>query len=284
MKLLVTGSSGYVGSKFIQAHKEQYDFSTFSLEKDHFDTLKLEGVDTILHCAALVHRKSQMDPNEYHRVNVQYPVALAQKAKGNGVKHFIFLSTVAVYGGDQTCLNEETGCFPVSLYAKSKYEAEKQLEALGDEKFTVSIVRLPMVYGHNAPGNISLLLKLVRKSFMLPFGQIHNQRSFLYIGNLVYGINEIVRQRKGGIFLLSDDMPIGTTTLIESIAKAYRKKVYLVHLPLFDALLKKITPSLYQKLFCDLVVDNSKTKKVLSLRNPYTTQEGIQHMIQGEPQ
>jgi len=186
MNILITGSSGYVGSSFINTFKEKYNFVNFSLLHDNIDELQIEDIDTVLHCAALVHQKTVYDYEKYDDVNVKYPVTLAKKAKEAGVKQFIFISTIAVYGEGNETIDENTECNPLTPYGKSKLVAERELEELSDQNFIVSIIRPPMVYGKDAPGNIASLIRLVKKVSILPFGKIDNERSFVSIDNLIY--------------------------------------------------------------------------------------------------
>ena len=279
MNILITGSSGYIGSNFVDTFEEKYDFFKFLLQKNSIDTLNLESIDIILHCAALVHQKVEQNYETYDDVNVKYPIALAKKAKESGVYQFIFISTIAVYGDDQDNIDENTLCSPVTPYGKSKLEAERQLQELSDNNFIVSIIRPPMVYGKDAPGNIASLVKLVSKVPVLPFGNICNKRSFIYIDNLIYLINRVIEQKQSGTFLASDDQPLSTTRLIELIAKYQQKNLMLLKVPFFSTLLQKVKPLLYQRLYGDLVVDSHHAREVLVFKNPYTEEEGIKLML-----
>lgn len=282
VKILMTGSSGYVGNSFINYFSKKYDFMKFSLLHDSFNNIDLENIDTVLHCAALVHQKITHSHEKYLEVNVNYPVALAKKAKESGVKQFVFISTIAVYGEEDSLLTENTACNPITSYGKSKLEAEKLLLELSNDDFVVSVVRSPMVYGKNAPGNIHSLVKLVNKMPILPFGKIKNSRSFVYIGNLCHLMDVLIEKKQSGVFLVSDDHSLSTTSLIRQISNALDKKVYLIKIPFFEVLLKMLKPLFYKKLYKNLEVDNSFTKKVLGLKNLYTVENGIQLMICGE--
>jgi len=279
--LLITGSSGYLGSSFINQFQDKYDFFKFSLLKDSIENINFENIDRVLHCAALVHQKEECQYSEYYDINVKYPIDLAKKAKESGVKQFVFISTIAVYGDNNILLKEDTDCNPVTLYGKSKLEAEQELKKLEDDNFTISIVRPPMVYGKDAPGNIASLINIIKKVPLLPFARIKNRRSFVYIGNLCHLIDIIYEKKRSGIFLASDDKSISTTKLIELIAKNLDKKVYLIKIPFFQELLKLMKPSLYKRLYESLEVDNSLTKEVLEFENLYSVEEGIKLMIKG---
>lgn len=282
MKALITGSNGYIGSSFINQYKDKYTFERFSLTTQQLENIDLQGIDVVLHCAALVHQKIEHSYEKYYEINVEYPIKLAKLAKENGVKQFVFMSTIAVYGDEEKQLFENTVCNPISDYGKSKLEAEKQLLVLNDETFTVSIIRAPMVYGKGAPGNIDSLVKLVKKIPIIPFGKINNRRSFVYVGNLCHLVDIVIEQRAGGVFLASDDKSVSTTKLVELIAKELNKKVYLIKVPFFEILLKLLKPSFHKRLYGSLGVDNTITKEKLDLKNPYSVENGIKFMIHGE--
>ncbi|MBS9782786.1 MAG: NAD-dependent epimerase/dehydratase family protein [Arcobacter sp.] len=282
MKILLTGSSGYLGSSFMKWAYGKYEFEKFSLISQNIEDINFCNISVVLHCAALVHQKEQHDYKKYHRINVDYPVRLAKLAKQNGIEHFIFISTIAVYGDEEEKLDENTTCNPNTFYGKSKFEAENQLLKLNDDKFKVSIIRPPMVYGKNAPGNIDSLLKLVKKISIIPFGKIINKRSFVYVGNLCYLVDEVIQQKKSGIFLASDDEFLSTTRLIELMIKKLDKKKYLIKIPFFESLLKLLKPSFHKRLYGSLEIDNSITREKLDLKNPYSVEEGIKNMIKGE--
>ncbi|MCT7535297.1 NAD-dependent epimerase/dehydratase family protein [Aliarcobacter cryaerophilus] len=280
--VLVTGSNGYLGSSFINQYKNKYKFENFSLLTQKLEDINFDSVDIVLHCAALVHQKIEHSYEKYHEINVEYPLKLAKLAKENGVKQFVFISTIAVYGEDEEKLDENTVCNPITPYGKSKLSAEKELLKLNDDNFVVSVIRPPMVYGKNAPGNIDSLIKLVKKLPIIPLGGIENKRSFISIQNLCHMIDEIITQQKSGIFLASDDESLSTTRLIELIAKNLDKKIYLLKIPFFETLLKLLKPSFHKRLYGSLEIDNSITKEKLNLKNPYSVEEGIKLMIKGE--
>jgi UDP-glucose 4-epimerase len=279
--ILVTGSSGYIGSSFIKQYANHYRFTPFSLLRDGIDTINFSNIDAVLHCAALVHSKKHYSYETYYKINVAYTIELAKKAKQSGIKHFIFMSTIAVYDESETLINEESRCNPSTPYGKSKYEAEKQLLELSNEDFSVSILRIPMVYGKDAPGNIHSLISLIHRIPILPFGDISNRRSFIYIDNLLSALCQILQTQEEGVFFLCDDQSLSTTQLIRKIAHAMGKKIYLFKLPFFSGLLHLFMPKLYHRLYENLEIDNTQTKKRLDFQNPYTADQGIFLMFNG---
>lgn len=280
--LLITGSHGFIGSYFTKEYARRYNIARFSFLHDNFSTLNCKNIDAIVHLSALVHQMNGASAEEYQRVNVAQTLALVNKAKSQGVKHFIFISTVKVYGEENDIPYTETSpCFPQDDYGKSKLQAERELQKLQDENFTVSIIRTPIVYGYGVKANIKNLITLVKKTPIIPLGGIYNKRSMVYIGNLCHLINNVIEKRQNGIFLAADNEPLSTTELVKKIAQASQRKRYLIKLPFFDYILKKSKPSFYQRLYGNLIVDNTQTKQQLAFQNPYSTDEGINLMIQG---
>lgn len=286
-KLLITGSSGFVGSYFINKYKEKYEIKSFSFLKNDLNSLDCSSIDAVFHLSALVHQMGGASAYEYERVNVTQTLELAKKAKESGVGQFVFMSTVKVYGEETDAkYSENSECHPEDEYGKSKLKAELELARLEDENFKISIIRTPIIYGYGVKANIKSLVKLVDKISILPFGKIENRRSMVYIGNLCHLVDEVIRFRvKHGmtecnIFLASDDEPLSTTKLIELIAKNLDKKIYLIKVPFFETLLKMLKPSFHKRLYGSLEVDNTLTKEKLNLKNPYSVEEGIRLMMQ----
>ncbi len=289
MKLLLTGSNGFVGSYFINKYKDKYDIQKFSFLNDDINSLDCSDVDAVFHLAALVHQMGGASAEEYERVNVTQTLELAKKAKNSGAGQFVFMSTVKVYGEETTAkYTENSTCVPEDEYGKSKLRAELELQKLEDETFKVSIIRTPIVYGYGVKANIKNFVNLVKKVPLLPFGRIKNRRSMVYVGNLCHLVDEVIGfqikfgMTKGNVFLASDDEPLSTSKLIELIAKSLDKKIYLVKIPFFESLLKLLKPSFHKRLYGSLEVDNTATKQKLNLSNPYSVEDGIRLMIRGE--
>ena len=279
MKLLLTGATGFIGSSFCSNYHDKFEIETFSFQND-LNTLSLNNIDTLVHLSALVHQMGGASDEAYHEVNVIKTVALAQKAKDAGVKQFVFMSTVKVYGEESdTPYTETTPYHPKDPYGKSKLEAENALLSLENEVFKIAIIRTPVVYGEGVKANILKLIGLTDNYSYLPFGRVANRRSMVYVENLTHLISEIVLQKQKGIFLASDDHTVSTTQLIHSIAEGLNKKVLLFPCPTLRTVLKFLKPALYQRLYGNLFVDNTQTRTQLHLKNPYTAQKGIEKMI-----
>lgn len=275
--ILITGSTGYIGGEFVKEYSKNYVISKFSNRINSLFDLDLTNIDVIVHFAALVH-KTNISYKNYKKVNVNYPFDLAKRAKENGVGHFIFMSTIAVYGDKKTKINHDTKTEANTDYGVSKLEAEKKLFSLKSDSFTVSIIRPPMVYGSNAPGNFNKLIKLIKFCPILPLGKINNQRSFIYIKNLNHIINQIIINKYQGIFLVSDNETTSTSDLIHKLANSLSIKLFLFKSRVLGYILSKIKPNIYNKLYLDSVIDNKKYLKQLDISLPYTIDEAIKEI------
>ena len=283
MNILLTGSSGFVGSYFMQNYSSKHTIETFSFLKDDLNELNLHETTTVVHLSALVHQMGGESSEEYEKVNVTQSLLLAKKAKESGVGHFIFMSSVKAYGEEsRSVYKESTPCNPQDEYGKSKLKAEKELQKMQDDSFKISILRTPIVYGYGVKANVKNLVNLVKKVSILPLGSIRNKRSMVYVGNLCHLIDALIERQKEGVFLASDDEAVSTTRLIELIAKNLDKKTTFIKIPFFQELLKLLKPSFHKRLYESLEVDNRHTKEILNFENLYSVEEGVLLMLNGE--
>ncbi len=233
-KVLITGSNSYIGTnleKRLTKYHKEYQIYTFDMRSPDWEKIDFSKYDIVFHVAALVHikEKAKMKDSNY-RVNRDLPVEVAKRAKSLGVKQFIFMSTMAVYGQEgnfdkKVPLTTDTEPKPTSYYGKSKLSAENELKNLDDDNFHVAILRPPMVYGPYCPGNYSKLEKIARKSPIFPM--IQNQRSMIHIDNLCKKVKQIIDEQTSGLFLPQDDEYINTSLLVKEIAEKQGKKIIL---------------------------------------------------------
>lgn len=279
MNLLITGASGFVGTNFIE-NSPEFKIIPINLLTLKPDEINFKGINTVLHLAALVHQYKEVPEELYQKVNHELTINVAIRAKNSGVDHFIQMSTIAVYGNNEK-ITINTPYNPQTAYGRSKLAADKELLELQDNKFKVTIVRPPMVYGRgNAPGNMMRLIKVVDKGIPLPFKGIDNKRDFIHINNLVQFLKIIIEKQLKGIFLISDHESVSTEYLLTNIAKNLNRKTPLIKVPnIVLNLLKWIRPKEYKKLFGSLTIETNFPYEELLHR--YTVEQGIKEMVNG---
>ena len=305
-KILITGSSGFIGraltkklceknyivhatvnnnfsclesmTNYICSKKLRLFLSVNINSKTYWDEA-LKGVEVIIHLAGKAHilsKKHSNNYNEFYDVNVLGTEHLARMAASQGVKRFIFISSIGVNGQKTTYqpFNELLQPAPIADYAISKWEAEKRLIKIADKStMDVVILRPTLVYGADAPGNFGRLLHLVAKGVPLPLASIYNKRSFLSKDNLLDFIITCINHPKAGneTFIISDGEDISTPELIRYLAAGMGKPANLWPVPVsllkFGAYLLNRS-SMCQQLCGSLQVDISKARKILNWSPP----------------
>lgn len=235
--VLITGANSYIGTSFEQWIKNyQPDIVTDTQDMigDAWKSKDFHGYDAVFHVAGIAHadvgKVTEEQKALYYKVNSDLTIQCAQKAKAEGVKQFIFMSSIIVYGesagiGKERVITKDTPLTPANFYGDSKVKAEEGLKKLADDSFKVVILRPPMIYGKGSKGNYSLLAQMAKK---LPFfPDIQNQRSMLYIGNLCKFISLMIENEENGIFFPQNAEYVKTSELAQEIAKVYGKKMHL---------------------------------------------------------
>ncbi|MFB2726382.1 UDP-glucose 4-epimerase family protein [Shewanella mangrovisoli] len=241
----------------------------------------ISNIDTVIHIAAKAHIAG-VPLSEFRRVNTDATLNLAKTAAANGVKRFIFLSSIGVNGISSTKpFNVDDKPAPVEDYAISKLEAEAGLKQIAsDSGLEVVIIRPPLVYGAHAPGNFGKLARLAQKKLPLPLGAIHNKRSLVALDNLVDLIVTCIDHPKAAnqTFFVSDDMDVSTTELLRTMTIAVDKAPWLVPVPIhWLKLIAKLIgkQAMLDRLCGNLQVDISHTKHTLNWKPPISFAEGI---------
>jgi nucleoside-diphosphate-sugar epimerase len=188
----------------------------------------LGGVRTVVHCAARVHqlRDTADDPlTEFRRVNTVGTLHLADAAMDAGVSRMVFVSTIGVNGSETSrgAFGPSSPIVPNGPYALSKWEAEQGLStraASGGPE--VVVVRPPLIYGPQAPGNFDVLVRAVRKGLPLPLGSVRNLRSFAAVDNVADLLRVCIDhpEAAGRVFYVSDAEDVSTAEFIRRIAAA----------------------------------------------------------------
>lgn len=282
-RILITGANSFVGKNFIK-FSQNSEIDEISLIDHNPEDVDFTKYDVVLHLVAIVHQSKKIAEKEYFRVNTDLCLRTAREAKKAGVKQFVFLSTVKVYGTydpKKGIWNESSVCKPDDAYGKSKYAAEQELEDLIDENFIVSIVRTPLVYGEDVKANMRSIIILVDRFPILPLGNVSNKRSFTSVQNLVAFIDRIIEKKLSGVFIAKDEEAFSTTELVNHIALSLDKKMILISIPKFIiTICTWVYPKIFDRLYGSFEMDNTQTLKQLDFKPPLSIKEGISKMIQ----
>ena len=269
-RVLVTGVNSYIGNAF-RSYMEQYPEEAavegISVRNDAWKTLDFSGYDCIFDVAGIAHADtghvSEEVKKRYYAVNCDLTVALAQKAKEEGVRQFIFMSSAIVYGdsapiGFQRMITRDTPPAPADFYGDSKLQAEKGILPLADDHFKIAVLRPPMIYGKGSKGNYPVLSKMAQK---LPaFPKVENCRSMLYIGNLVEFVRLVIKNEESGFFFPQNGQYSNTSQLVQKIAEAHGKHIILVGGCTVPLRLLSQATGLVNKAFGSLAYDMSMSE------------------------
>src|SRR5699024_5538582 len=155
-------------------------------------------------------------------------IEVAKKAKSDGVKQFIFMSSIIVYGTKNEFIDKNTEPNPDNFYGESKLQAEQGILPLQDENFSIAIIRPPMIYGKGSKGNYPLLSKLAQITPIFP--DYDNQRSMLHIDNLTEFLRIIIDYDDSGIFFPQNEEYVKTSDMVRTISEVHGKKMYQTRL------------------------------------------------------
>ena len=304
--IILTGSSGFLGSRFLRKSAFREHTTPVSLQKTSVSEIDFKGVTTVLHCAGIAHRMEKTDEKLYFDVNRDLTLQLAEAAKANGVKHFIFLSTIKVFGLDfsdnliqgnlspssSTDMSPETKVKGEALaqvelpphadaYGLSKLEAETGLKELEDKSFGVTIIRPPLIYGPGVKGNLQKLMQAIQGSGPLPLGGIDNRRSMIFVDNLIALIDCLIRKGENIIITPSDQPAISTSELAQHLANTINPSKKILSIPVFlRPIIKLLKPAFYSRLFRSLEVAPHPNLKELGYTQPYTVEQGLKIMAE----
>lgn len=236
-KVLITGANSYIGlsiENWLKQQPDEYEVTTVNMIGDNWKSQSFIGYDTVYHVAGIAHsdsgKISAKKEKLYRSVNTDLTVATAEKAKSDGVKQFIFMSSAIVYGdsapmGKEKIITHETAPAPANAYGDSKLQAEIGIQALADDNFKVCVIRPPMIYGKGSKGNYPTLSKIAQKLPLFP--RVNNTRSMLYIENLCEFVKLMIDNDESGIFWPQNPEYSNTSEMIRMIAEAHCKKIVL---------------------------------------------------------
>lgn len=302
-RILVTGASGFIGrnlcSRLLHEGHELTALSrsgtnfpnttniTLDLTREGDLSLNLKNIDVVIHLAARVHKIKEPvhgGRNDYTVVNKDVTLQLATLSAINGVRRFVYISSIGVNGSHTLVdrpFTENDPPNPHDLYSISKHEAEKALVILREETaMEIAILRPPSVYGPGGIENFTRLVKLIRTRIPLPFERVYNSRSFIYVENLVDALILFATTEKAvnDTYLVSDNEELSTPQLINQIAMALDVSVHLVSFPLgiMRLVLRVFSKEhVFNRFTSSLRIDTSKIRNELGWKPPYSVEEGL---------
>lgn len=309
IEVFLTGATGFIGGRLVETLTNEglevtcavrregavvpaTNTAVGSLDIESDWSSALQGVAVVIHAAARAHIMEEGCSNpldEFRKVNVAGTLNLARQAAQAGVKRFIFISSIGVNGNINTYpFTEHDEPNPAEPYAQSKWEAEEDLwEIQRQTGMELVIIRPPLVYGPNAPGNFGSLMRWIEKGVPLPLGAIHNKRSLVALDNLVDLINTCINHPAAAnqVFLAGDGQDVSTTELLRRVGWAMGKPARLIPVPagmlMFGAgLLGK--KAVAQRLLGSLQVDISKARNLLGWEPPVSVEEGLRRCFVSE--
>ena len=237
-KVLITGANSYIGVSFDNYVKEHYsselNIDTVDMIDGSWREKDFSAYDVVYHVAGIAHADvgnvSDEVKAKYYAINTDLAIETAKKAKVEGVKQFVFMSSAIVYGdsapyGKTKRITADTEPQPANFYGDSKWQADKGVRELADDNFTVTVLRPPMIYGKNSKGNYPTLAKMAKK--LLIFPNVDNERSMLYIENLCEFLSQVMINGCGGVYWPQNAEYTRTSEMVKTIAETCNHKIYV---------------------------------------------------------
>ncbi len=256
--ILITGANSYIGTSFehyLKTWPDEYQVDTIDMVDGLWREKSFSGYDTVFHVAGIAHiKETKSNSHLYYKINRDLAIETTKKAKDDGVKQFIFLSSMSVYGMTTGVITRDTVPDPKSNYAKSKLQAEDTLKKFVDDRFKIAILRPPMVYGRGCKGNFQSVVALVKK--MPVFPRNDNQRSMIYIENLCAFVKLLINNENGGVFFPQNKEYVQTSNMAKLIAKTMGKKIYFSFIAGFFVRLLRILIPTVRKAFGSLIYED----------------------------
>ena len=238
-KILITGANSYIGTSFENYVRNNYSsdyvVDTIDMIDGTWREKDFSGYDSVFHVAGIAHSDNGKISEEraklYYSVNTDLTIETAKKAKRDGVKQFVFMSSAIVFGdsapiGKSKVISKDSPTSPANCYGDSKVQAENGIRPLSGESFKVVILRPPIIYGKGSKGNYPLLAKIALKTPVFPY--VNNERSMLYVENLCEFVRLMIENSEEGTFHPQNAEYSNTSELVKLIAQAHERKIRLI--------------------------------------------------------
>ncbi|WP_163144057.1 NAD-dependent epimerase/dehydratase family protein [Bacillus sp. 22-7] len=261
-KILITGKNSYVGKsleKWLENYPDRYSIDSISLRNEYWKEKDFSEYDIVFHAAGIAHiKETKENADMYYKVNRDLAYEVAYKAKLEGVKQFIFLSSMSVYGIEYGVIDKSSSLNPKSNYGKSKLQAEELIKPLERDNYKVAIIRPPMIYGKECKGNYVRLSNLAVKIPFFP--SIENKRSMIYIDNLSEFVRLLIDDHGSGVFFPQNAEYVNSSEMAFLISRLHEKKMLMTKLvnPIINLIGRRI--GLVNKVFGSLVYEKSMSE------------------------
>jgi len=233
-KILITGKNSYIGTSlenWLMREPDKYKVDTVDMKDGSWKDADFSSYDVVFHVAGIAHVSSDPKMEDiYYKVNRDLTIETAEKAKAEGVKQFIFMSSIIVYGdscNSNGVIYRNTVPTPSNFYGKSKLQAEEGIKYLESDGFKIVVLRPPMIYGKGSKGNYPRLANMAKKTPMFP--NFDNNRSMLHIDNLCEFIKIMIDHEESGLFFPQNKEYVKTSELVKTIAEVHGKKIWMIN-------------------------------------------------------
>lgn len=298
-KILIVGAGGYIGTEMVTTFLKK-DYEIIALDRFYFgNTLEhlkqhknlriikddinnidkniLKNVDVIINLASISNDPaSELQPEITHKINYEGAIKLAQLAKEMHIKKYIFASSCSVYGAGKDIVDELSETAPISVYAKSKITAEKELLKIADATFCITILRMATIYG--------LSKRRMRFDLIVNLMTLHawkNKKIFIMGGG----------KQWRPLVHVADAIEAFDLILLEKSKKKINKEIFNVGSNIQNFQVSQVA-NLFKKHFPDVVIETApddpdkrsyqvnfnKIKKVLGYKTKKTIDDGIKEI------
>ena len=237
-RVLITGADSYIGESFEAYARKHYPanftIDTADMRDSSWRKKEFASYDAVFHVAGIAHadigKVSEEEKKKYYAVNRDLAIETAKKAKAEGIRQFVFMSSVIIYGdsapyGQEKVIDETTVPAPANFYGDSKWQADQGVRKLASESFRVAVLRPPMIYGKGSRGNYPVLAKLAKRLPVFP--DVENKRSMLYIDNLCELLCKLMLSGEGGVYFPQNKEYTKTSEMVKQIAEAAGKRIWV---------------------------------------------------------
>lgn len=230
-KILITGKGSYIGSKAKEWLEAKGNIvQELDMQDEEWKNFDFSKFEVVIHVAGIAHVSSDPKMKElYLKVNRDLAIQTAKKAQTEGIKQFIFMSSMIIYGkdgkiGEEKIISSKTKPNPIDCYGRSKLEADLEIQKMNDTNFKTVVIRTPMVYGPGCKGNFPKLKKISKITPIFP--SIENQRSMIYIDNLCEFFTKIIDGEYSGVFYPQNREFVSTKGIVQILAEKQGKKIH----------------------------------------------------------